>query len=89
MTTEVEWPAFVTLPTSPSALTTGVFTWTPELVPTSMTICCENAPDGNESTDVFNARKSCGYCGPDSKRSKRSRSLLFCTADAFSNACAR
>ena len=64
VTTDVLGPASVTWPTSPSALTTGVFRWMPWFVPASMTSCCANGPDGNETTAAFTARKSCGYVGP-------------------------
>ena len=56
VTTDVLGPSCVTLPTRPSALTTGVFKLTPESSPASITICCENGPDGNEMTAAFTAR---------------------------------
>src|SRR5581483_6777969 len=89
VTVDVVCPTVVTFPTRPSALTTGVFRWMPEFEPAPMTICCENAPDGNEMTDALTARKSVGYCGPASKCNSRLRSLFCWTADAFRSAWAR
>jgi hypothetical protein len=64
VTTAVDGLTFVTRPTRPSALTTGVFSRIPELEPAAIAICSANGPLGNEITVVFTARKSFGYIGP-------------------------
>ena len=53
----------VTVPTSPSAVTTGASTATPSLEPAETTIVWSNARDGCEITSAATPSYSCGNAG--------------------------
>ena len=56
VTSDVSGPTFATRPTRPSAVTIGVLTWIPELVPAEIVTCCAKGPLGYEMTVVFTLR---------------------------------
>ena len=54
----------VTLPTRPSAVTTGACSLTPSAEPAEITICWSNSPGGRARTRALIAEKSAGKRGP-------------------------